>query len=105
MLGDATGVEAARVHDVGDALGPLYVIQAVVSMTHSADGEDDDGGLFGDAAVGVGAVIVSGRTDPVEMGEAQGVDEGLIMCAVGEATDEGEASALKERPCFLEWRQ
>ena len=71
-------------------------------MTHPADGQDDDGGLVGDAAVGVGAVVVLIGADPVEVGEAQGVNEGLVVCGVGDAADEGEGAAFEEGPCFLD---
>ena len=97
----AAGVQAAGVHDVGDALGPRDVAQGVVGMAHPADGEDDDGGLVGDAVVGVGAVVVLIGADPVKVGEAQGVDEGLVVCGVGDAADEGEGAAFEEGACFL----
>ncbi|KQR07178.1 hypothetical protein ASF71_21075 [Deinococcus sp. Leaf326] len=47
-------------------------------------------------------VVVFRRADPVEAGEAQGVDKGLVMCGVGHTTDEGEGAAFEEGPCFLD---
>ncbi|KQR07180.1 hypothetical protein ASF71_21085 [Deinococcus sp. Leaf326] len=88
-------------HDVRHALGFRYIAQAVVGMTHPADGEDNDGRLIGDAAVGMGAVVVLIGANPLQIGEPQGVDEGLVVCGVGDAADEGEGAALDERPCCL----
>ena len=69
-------------------------------MAHPAEGKDDDGGLVGDA--GVGAVVVLIGANPGEVSEAQGVDEGLVMCGVGYAADEGDGAAFEEDPCFLD---
>lgn len=104
LLGHAAGVEAAGVHDVGDALCLRHVAQGVVGMGHPADGEDDDGGLVGDATVGVGAVIVFVGVDPVEVSEPQGIAQGLVACGVGRAADEGNLRRARASCTWRNWK-